>query len=368
MKRSITIIRNALNGILNVCWKASVVVLACCAAYFVYDEFDGDINDFIHPWEYGHSLSPSIFVKYNAREECFRLYKWKTGGSVSRAKYKIVNAPDVGDLAVFKDMDNHFGYLNVNTGKEEIPAMYRDVFEFSEEGIAAVVRFEDDSLRFITTTGELAIDKAFVYDNTLAPKFYNGFCVICERTVQGRRYGLIDLNGSWVLKPEFTDMEICAGGELVYVVVEGENGETLEGRWNCKGYWEYQPVYQDIEFNNLDNSVFLTLNNVKTQVAADGTVIEPFVIDDIDALAYEDANDWYYDNDGVRHNKEVTSTRVASYMVNGKYGLLDIRTGNPLTPAKFGCIMMLNENLFRCEINGSRGELLYNANGQQIKN
>lgn len=260
MNQIVTIIRNALNGILNVCWKAGVVVLACCAAYCVYNEFDEDINDFIHPWEYDHSLSPSIFVKYNAREECFRLYKWKTGGSVSRAKYKIVNAPDVGDLAVFKDMDNHFGYLNVNTGQEEIPAMYRDVFEFSEEGIAAVVRFEDDSLRFITTTGELAIDKAFVYDNTLAPKFYNGFCVICERTVQGRRYGLIDLNGSWVLKPEFTDMEICAGGELVYVVVEGENGETLEGRWNCKGYWEYQPVYKDIEFNNLDNSVFLTLN------------------------------------------------------------------------------------------------------------
>lgn len=350
------------------CWKTGVVVLACCAAYCVYDEFDDQSSSLFKPWKYDRNISSAIFLKYNSRENCYRLYELETGKRVSRAKYKYVYAPDCGELAIFKDMDNHYGYLDIMTGKEVLPAIYRDAFEFSEEGIAAVVGFQDDSLRFITRSGDPAIDKAFAYDNIHSPKFNNGVCIICDQTKQGERYGLIDLSGDWVLNPDFTNMWPCAGVDLIFCAVEGENGETLVGQWNTKGYWEYQPVYQNIDFNRTDHSVFLTQNNVKQQIAADGTVLESFVIDDIEALKYEDSNNWYYDNDGVQQTKVVYSSRIASYIVNGKYGLLDIRTGKPLTEAKFGNILMLNENLLRCVIHGSTGELLYNAYGQQIKN
>lgn len=86
MKRIITIIWKTLKGILNVCRKTGVVVMSCCAAYFVYAEFDDDINDPIHPWAYDYSLSPSLFVKYNARQKCFRLYDIRTGKPLTEAK------------------------------------------------------------------------------------------------------------------------------------------------------------------------------------------------------------------------------------------------------------------------------------------
>lgn len=365
MKKTFLKIWKVLRESLNVGWKLGIVVIALTAAYCVYDE----INELIHPWEFDHSISPALYVKYNSRDDCFQLYKWSKGKRVSRARYQFIySKPDDCELTLFKDMDSRYGYLNAMTGETVIPARYRRASEFSKEGIAAVVGFQDDSVRFITTTGELAMNRAFDHDIDEGATFCNGFCAISTMTEQGRRYGLIDFEGNWVLQPEYLKVESCAGGDLVYVTVEGENGETLEGRWNNKGYWQYQPVYQNIDFNRADNSVFLTQNNVKQQIAADGTVLESFVIDDIEALKYEDSNNWYYDNDGVQQTKVVYSSRVASYIVNGKYGLLDIRTGKPLTEAKFGNILMLNENLFRCVIHGSTGELLYNANGQQIRN
>lgn len=90
MKRIFTIIWKTLLGILNVCWKTGVVVLACCAAYCVYDEFDDDINDPIHPWAYDYSLSPSLFVKYNARQKCFPLLDIRTGKPLTEAKFGCI--------------------------------------------------------------------------------------------------------------------------------------------------------------------------------------------------------------------------------------------------------------------------------------
>lgn len=367
MKKTTLKIWKFLRESLNVGWKLGIVVIALTAAYCVYDEFDDEINELIHPWEFDHSISPALYVKYNSRDDCFQLYKWSKGKRVSRARYQFIySKPDDCELTLFKDMDSRYGYLNAITGETVIPARYRRASEFSKEGIAAVVGFQDDSMRFITTTGELAMNRAFDHDIDEGATFCNGFCAISTMTEQGRRYGLIDFEGNWVLQPEYLKVESCAGGDLVYVTVEGENGETLEGRWNNKGYWQYQPVYQNITFDEYDNTVFLTEDYVKRQVAVDGTVIEPFVIDNIENLEYEAANTWYRDNEGIEHNRTMTSAKVAAYMVNGRYGLLDLRTGKPLTPAKFGCILMQHADLVRCVISGSEGELLYNSNGQKL--
>lgn len=253
---------NVLNGILNVGWKAGVAIVAMCIAVDYFEVYEDDLYEIFHPWEFDEDVSPTLFTKYNSSQDCYRVYNWETGRRASREKFLYVSQAGYSDRVLFRDLNYKYGYLDSETGKVAIRQRYRDAFEFSNEGLAAVLGFRDDSLRFITTTGELAFDKAFPHVDDYHPRFHHGCCIIRERTEEyGVRYGLIDLEGNWIFKPEYKYMEHCAGGEWLLVVVEGKDGEVLEGRWNYKGYWEYDPVYENIECEN--GSVFLTRDGVR---------------------------------------------------------------------------------------------------------
>ena len=93
------------------------------------------------------------------------------------------------------------GFLNVHTGKIEIPAKYQKAWIFSE-GLGAVVM--NGKVGFINKKGETVIPCRYAYNSSF-PKtvdflFKSGYCTVFD---DSGKAGLIDKNGKWVIQPQY---------------------------------------------------------------------------------------------------------------------------------------------------------------------
>ena len=91
------------------------------------------------------------------------------------------------------------GYFNMLTGKPVIEPQYDHAWIFSD-GLASV---DDDGwIKFIDTSGKVVIDPKIPYmAGTDGYVFHNDRCII--HNDRRDRFGMIDKQGKWVLKPEY---------------------------------------------------------------------------------------------------------------------------------------------------------------------
>lgn len=66
---------------------------------------------------------------------------------------------------------------------------------------------ENDTLYFINHKNQKVIKANFVFDeNSDGYVFHNGFCIVA---VDNYKYGIINRQGKWLLKPEYEDVRYC---------------------------------------------------------------------------------------------------------------------------------------------------------------
>jgi len=134
--------------------------------------------------------------------------------------------------APFEDNDK-WGYID-GRGKEIIPPQFIIAFDFSPEGIAAVV--DTNGWAYIDTKGGIVI-RPFVFDNGPDP-FKDGLA----RFLIAGKIGYFDTRGRVVIAPMFDFGRpfseglavVCSGCEKVY---QGEHWAMQGGEW---GYIDKQ--------------------------------------------------------------------------------------------------------------------------------
>lgn len=131
-----------------------------------------------------------------------RVENFKTGETIRNVDwiYKSVD----GDSMVCFASKGKRGYFNKFTGKVVIKPQYKRAWIFSE-GLACVE--ENDTLYFINHKNQKVIKANFVFDeNSDGYVFHNGFCIVA---VDNYKYGIINRQGKWLLKPEYEDVRYC---------------------------------------------------------------------------------------------------------------------------------------------------------------
>lgn len=255
-----------------------------------------------------------------------RTVDWKTKKPIS-PKLRWINPSPWDSLAVFSDSKGRRGYLNAHTGRIVIPGQYLHAWVFSE-GLAAVAN-ADGRLGFIRHDGTYAIDPVFDYDRSLDYVFHEGLCWIRE---DKGYFGAIDHSGQWFLDPVFESVSPNVGRSFVV----GLNGKY--GLMDSTLHWTFPPEYDHITFSSeRDDAVFLTRDGVKRLVTLKGEILEPFIVDYVGPLRYEET--------------EEEDPKPASYLwfrVDDKRGVMRARDGKVILPAIYEDVDLASETMFEC--------------------
>ena len=208
------------------------------------------------------------------------------------------------------------GYYNSFSGEIAVPAQYRRAWVFSD-GLAAVQK--NGNIGFIDHKGNVVIDFLFPFHGNPLSSFLfrNGVCVVAN---EDGKCGVIDKTGTWIVQPEYD-----------YV----------------SAFKEYAVVTSD---------------GVRKQVTYDGTVLNSFVLDDIEELTY-------YRSEYSKGYDEVTVTHYTglyAYRVGGRWGLMDAMC-NRLTEPLYSSISAVDGNIFRARLLDDYSEVILNAKGEIMK-
>lgn len=228
----------------------------------------------------------------------------------------LVPAPflDTGDsLAVFHSGPLS-GFYNVHTGRADIPARFRRAWSFSE-GLAAV-RKDDGDIAFVDTKGRVVIDLGTPYEPGQEYAFRDG---VCPLRVHGGKEGAVDRTGTWVIPPEYDQVR----------------------------------TYRDY--------VVVTAGDSRYQMAYDGTVLNTFLIDDVEPL-------WFSreaaDGEGVpdvRYN-----SGFFAYQVGDRWGLMD-PSGRRLTRPLYDSIWAVSGHLFKARPPETVYYILLDDKGEEVR-
>lgn len=261
-------------------------------------------------------------------------------------------------LICYSDGDRR-GYFNMFTGKPVIKPKYRHAWIFSD-GLASV---DDDGwMKFIDATGKVVIDPKIPYlPGEEGYVFHNGCCVIHNE--RRDRFGMIDKQGNWVLKPEYCS--IHSSGQ--FWVVEDEEGKSvLDSRLNT--------VIPSVkgELWIFDEFISVTLSNhIIQRYSYTGELINDFYINDVCYMTY-DADELHYttsknyneegilvseteDTDPVPVKKLAKCRRYEAE--TGWYGLMTA-DGKVITPPSYSDVKAIGYDMYLCKDNSEDGVIL----------
>lgn len=348
--------KKILVNVLNVAWKAGVGMIGLFVL-FLFVLFASDkIND-----KYGRakwrdkSLSKSVIVRaYN--NDVYRVYNRQTKRYTTPKVSWVSGIPARDSITVFCDRTGRRGFLNINTGDIVIPAQYKKAWQFSE-GLAAVMG-SNGKIGFIDYNNNLVIDYEIPYRDCDDYIFKDGYCTVVywDKELREYRYALYGLKQ-------------C--GRVIdwnYTQIYSPNSDGYRIAKNDDGYWLYDKDFNlvfDHPFENIRygydvDGIYVTKNYVKQRIDYDGTVLDPFVIDDVERISYVSGlTSPIYDYDDEYYDQEETmefERDIMVYEVNSKYGLMDAHTGRIITPAKYASIVMVSKELFRADLGDAYSE------------
>lgn len=256
-------------------------------------------------------------------------------------------------LGVFATLDNKRGYFDTKSGEVVIPAEYDRAWAFSE-GLAAVAK--DGKIGFINADNEVVIP--FMFDcpkpgHMLDYVFHEGYCVIND--LDGK-CGAIDREGNWVLPQEYLYFERheCQDGCWTLVDSVGNMG-LLDAQMN----WICPLQYDKIRVLGYPEFIDLVDEGRMWREDAHGNVLIDFMYEYLNELSYPESLD--ENNDIDFHMSD-----YAAYRVNYRWGLLNLKTGKPLTPAIYGDIKMVSKYLFSAECSITLHETLLDLDGNMV--
>lgn len=308
-------------------------------------------------------LSDNVTVRWYYHKSEYRLYNSHEKKTVLKGIDKVVK-PARGDSLTVFFQDGLRGYLNANTGKSVIPAQYSRAWLFSE-GIAAVMD-SSGKIGFVDKDNKVVLP--FVYSSCRGKNvdylFHNGLCVMTD--LQGT-CGLIDVTGSWALAPKYDYIWSPRYGKYRIVIEDGKYGVLDESLSLL-----FPIEYDFIEFANSEaDGLLLIKDGVKQQVAFDGTVLVPFMLDDASDLYYTQRIESIVVPDGegssTLYNEVALLSDYLQYCVHNSWGLMHRETGKVILPALYNDIEMLSSTLVKAELAEASGYILFDVNGQRIE-
>lgn len=263
------------------------------------------------------------------------------------------NSPD--SLVVFSSMEMKRGYLNINTGQIIIPAKYDHAWNFSE-GLAVVA--EDGRLKLIQSDGQQAVSTTFpIPYNTPVEnaifQFHNGICVMVDAQ---KRWGLINTQGEWCVEPQYT-----AIGELYH----GYRFVRMGGKYGvirANGQIELPLEYDEIRYAEDGVGFLLAKDGICQKTDSQLIVTEPFVYDHLYVLDYALTQE----NESDEINTLNEDHPFFLYGIGNKTGLINAQ-GKVIIPAIYYYIRQVNDQLFEVEVSRGGEHMLFDAQGNQIK-
>ena len=343
-----------IKRILNLTWKVGLGLIGLAAIIFVillvsvwYEKSYG------HAYWKDHTLSKDIVVKYY-NDNTARVWNKATREFTTPKLRWVSGTPERDTLTVFCDKKGKRGFLSVKTGKIVIPAQYSKAWQFSE-GLGAVL-WGDDQIGFVDHKNRPIIEYTIPYEKGDDYIFKDGYCVVRFWEKDKYRYAAFRKDGEMVMGWNYT--RIDAPNKDGYRVVANEDGYWLYDR-------EFNQVlpetYDYVAIADGNTGVYVTKNHIKQLLDYDGTVIEPFVIDNTYRLKYmtkynsEDPDDYELVSD------------IVVYRVGRWEGLMDARTGKAITMPDYWGFQMISKDLIRAQFGYDDESTVMDKRGHIVK-
>ena len=348
--------RSKFGRVLNVSWKVALVFVGIFAAFSIFEYVGLQCSEFFgrRSHDYDRPLSEKIAVHYCIGNRV-RIYDIEAEKYVTPRLKWVADTPERDSLTVFCDKNDKRGFLNVNTGKVVIDAVFEHAWVFSE-GLAAVVE-SDGKMGFIDHSGKYVIAPEFDYYVSHDYVFKHGVC--CIQNCEGLQ-GLINCEGEWVLPQEYSWIDYVAEADMFIPRIDDKEGLLKNGSFE----WVYPVEYDEISWTDAPTGEGFVLykDYISKHVSIDGNVINPFMIDGIDVLKYmTKCRPGEYDEYEI-------SDKVMAFCVYELWGVMDKRTGRVIIPAKYGRIEMASKDIIQCSIEkyGNDDYVLFDLHGNRI--
>lgn len=359
--------KKILVNVLNVAWKAGLGMIGLLVLFLLVEFAVVKTGNHYGRAEWrDKSLSNSVVIRaYN--NDVYRVYNRQTKRYTTPKVSWVSGIPARDSITVFCDRTGKRGFLNINTGEIVISAQYKKAWHFSE-GLAAVLG-SNGKIGFIDYNNNLVIDYEIPYRDSDDYLFKDGYCTVAYwdkelREYRVALYGLkqrgrvIDWNYSRICSPNSDGYRIAV---------------------NDEGYWLYDKdfnlvfdyPYENIRYGYDVDGIYVTKNYVKQRIDYDGTVLDPFVIDDVERISYVSGlTKPIYDYDNECYDQEETmefEPDIMAYEVNSRFGLMDAHTGRIITLAKYSSIVMVSKELFRADLGNAYSEsVLIDRHGKEV--
>ena len=332
------------------------VAVSICIAYMGY----------LNGYRYKKDLSESVCVRIFCHRNEIRVYNYTTDSYTLKGLQWVADAPAKDSLTVFCRAGKR-GFLNVNTGEPVIGEQYDKAWIFSE-GVAAVVR--NGKIGFINSKNEIVLPFEYDYSNRngwpIDYLFRSGYCTM---TNAYGACGLIDKTGKWVVDAKYDCIWPPHDGKY-RIVKDGDKYGLLD---------ENLEFIFPVEYDNINYSyergLFLCKDGYKWQVDYDGTVLKPFVCDNMEHISYPSNSESYMLNNNYGDESKVAelsytfSEEYMSYEIGGKYGIVRKDNGKVVIPALYSEIDMVSPTLFKAKIDDSYGSWIFiDVHGRIIDN
>ena len=345
--------------ILGVTWKVGLglvgiaaLVVGILIVKVWYDETRGRDE-----WE-DENLSANVVVE-GFNDGRVRVWNKETRRHTTPKLKWVSGIPERDSLTVFCDMEGRRGFLNINDGKVVIPAQYDRAWHFSE-GLGAVLG-KNGKVGFINRDNQIVIDCEIPFERGLDYIFKDGTCTVgrWDEDSEEYIYAVYGMDGSlvlpWGLK-RVTDLN--ADG---YRIIGDAEGEWLYDREFHRVSTEPSEKLSFAVGKDGIDGVYRTRNHIKQLVDYSGNVIEPFVIDGTRPLKY------MVEYKAEESDEYELVPDIAIYLVNSWEGLLDLRTGKPLTPPDYWIIDMVSKDLVSARIGYGDEQVILDKRGRVIQ-
>jgi hypothetical protein len=276
-----------------------------------------------------------------------------------------VATPIKGDSLVCFSDGKHRGYFHLRDGRIVVKPTYEHAWVFSD-GLAAVE--QNGFVKFINSEGQVIIDKHFAYDWTIdGYVFHNGHCAVHD--CDGQNMGLIDLNGEWVLPPQYDKI---TSADTFWIVEIGNEQAVL-----TFGLDTVLPMTKAV-FEVCDTAIMATrADHTICVYSLQGELITDSQVREVEQMMYETqevfypvnqeghecSDDYYSYSDPVKRMAVATCLRYESEW--GWYGLMST-DGRQITPPSYISIMAIGKDLYLCETSSGRGVMM-NSRGEFVK-
>lgn len=354
--------KTIINRIWEIGWRLllclssiALIIIAILASASYYEHRNRYYTD--------KHLSENIASHYFYNREEEQIYNYTTGRYTLNEVQWVVDAPAKDSLTVFCRKGKR-GYLNVNTGEPVIAEQYRRAWIFSE-GVAAVMK--NGKIGFINSRNEIVLP--FEYDyadrNGMAIDylFRSGYCTM---TNANGACGLIDKTGRWVIEAQYDC--IWPPHEGMYRIVK--DGDKY-GLLNDKLEFIFPLEYDYIEYSD-EKGVCLNKDGYKWQADYDGTIIKPFICDEIDYInypsGYNNTLQNSYDDEEPGNEQLYTLSNYLIYRIYNKCGIVQKSNGKVIIPALYKQIDMVSPTLFKAQNGKSKEWIFIDIHGKIVEN